>query len=233
MAPYLRLNAPPGRLIFVGDVHGCHEELLELLARLDPGPRDSVISVGDIVRKGPAGDRCLDLWRERGYLAVQGNNEIKLLRESRPLLRLFAREPVLRRGDLLRFIRSWPLVIDIPDAGIAAVHGGFLPGMKVTAEQVQRHRDEIVELRWIRRRNDRWKAVPRDERKDGDILWTERWNGGRFVVYGHTPVREPKLEGLSLGLDTGCVYGGRLTAAAYADGQWSFESVKARRKYAD
>jgi predicted phosphodiesterase len=232
VASYVALDPPPGRLIFIGDIHGCHDELVELLARLKPSPSDVVVSVGDIVTKGPAADRCLDLWRERGFLAVKGNNEIKVLDRARPLLRFFARDRVVRRGDLLRYIDSWPIVIDFPAAAIAAVHGGFLPQMHVDAETVECAKDEIVELRWIRKKNGGWKAIPKDKKKSGDVLWSEKWKGDRFVVYGHTPVREPKFDARALGLDTGCVYGGTLTAAIFAAGEWTTESVRAKRKYA-
>ncbi|HET8774754.1 MAG TPA: hypothetical protein VFP80_13210, partial [Thermoanaerobaculia bacterium] len=144
----------------------------------------------------------------------------------------FARDPVLRRRDLLRYIASWPIVLDFPAAAIAAVHGGFLPGMRVHAESVERAQDELVELRWIRKKDGEWKAVPKDKKKNGDVLWPEKWKGERVVVYGHTPLREPKFDDRALGLDTGCVYGGSLTAAAFAEGEWRMESVKAKRKYA-
>lgn len=232
VASYRAVDAPTGRLIFIGDIHGCYDELLELLARLAPSSDDVVVSVGDIVTKGPAADRCLDLWRERGFLAVQGNNEIKLLGSARPLLRFFARDRVLRRGDLLRFIESWPIVIDFPAIALTAVHGGFLPQMHVTAEEVEREREVLPELRWIRRKNGDWKPVPKEKRKRDDVLWSEKWNGDRFVVYGHTPLREPKFDAHALGLDTGCVYGGMLTAAVWAGGEWTIETVKAKRKYA-
>lgn len=231
VASYVALDPPQGRLIFVGDIHGCYEELVELLAVLSPSASDVVVSVGDVVTKGPAADRCLDLWRERGFLAVKGNNEVKVLQRANPLLRFFARDRVLRRGDLLRYIASWPVVLDFPSVAITAVHGGFLPHMRVTAAEVERADDEIVELRWIRKKNGAWKAVPKDKKKNGDVLWSEKWKGERFVVYGHTPVREPKVDAHALGLDTGCVYGGSLTAAVFADGEWRMESVKARRKY--
>lgn len=231
MAAYVALDAPRNRLICIGDIHGCSDELVELLDRLAPTSRDVVVSVGDIVTKGPAADRCLELWRERGYHAVKGNNEIKVLDRARPLLRLFARDRVARRGDLLRYIESWPVVIDFPSIGVAAVHGGFLPHMQVNAETVTRTQDEIVELRWIRKKDGDWKAIPKDKKKSGDVLWAEKWKGDRFVVYGHTPVREPKFDAHALGLDTGCVYGGALTAAVWAGGEWRTESVKARRAY--
>ncbi|MGZ5474237.1 MAG: metallophosphoesterase, partial [Thermoanaerobaculia bacterium] len=138
MDSYRAVDAPSGRLIFIGDIHGCYDELVELLDRLAPSDCDAVVSVGDIVTKGPAADRCLDLWRERGYLAVKGNNEVRLLSRARPLLRFFARDRVMRRRDLLRFIESWPIAIDFPAVAITAVHGGFLPQMHVTAEEVDR-----------------------------------------------------------------------------------------------
>ena len=224
---------PSQRLVFIGDVHGCFDELAELLARLDPGPDDVVVAVGDMVTKGPHPARCLDLWRERRYLAVQGNNEIKLLGRARPLLRFLQGDEVLRRGDLLRYIRSWPLVIDFPDVRTTAVHGGFLPGMQVTEEEVEARREILPELRWIRRKKDGWVAVPKEKKKKDDVLWAGKWRGDRMIVYGHTPVPEPRFDRMALGLDTGCVYGGKLTAAILSGGRWDVVSVPARRKYAD
>jgi len=233
VATYRALDAPSGRLIFVGDIHGCYDELVELLRRLAPSASDTVVSVGDIVTKGPAADRCLELWREREFLAVKGNNEIRLLHSARPLLRFLARDPVLHRKDLLRYIKSWPIVIDFPATEIAVVHGGFLPQMRtIDAEAVERAKDDLVELRWIRKKNGEWKPVSKESRRKDDALWSEKWKGDRFVVYGHTPVREPKFDPRALGLDTGCVYGGTLTAAVFARGKWTFERVKAKRKYA-
>ncbi len=223
--------APSARLIVIGDIHGCWDELAELLRRLDPADKDVVVSVGDIVAKGPDAVRCLDLWRERGYLAVQGNNEVKLLDQATPILRFLARDPVLRRGDLLRFITSWPRAIDFPDSGITVVHGGFLPHTSIGADEVERDKDVIHHLRWIRRKNGDWHPVPKEKKKKGDVLWTEKWDGDRFVVYGHTPLHEPKIDEFALGLDTGCVYGGKLTAAVW-DGAWTTVAVKAKRKYA-
>ena len=224
-----------GRLIAIGDIHGCYDELIELLDRLRLRPEDTVVSVGDVVQKGPAAARCLDLWRERGYLAVKGNNEIKLLSAARPLLRFFARanRDVLKRSDLLRYIASWPLVIDFPDAGVAAVHGGFLPQMSVSREDVERERDLVHHLRWIRKKDGEWRYVPKEKKKKDDLLWAEKWRGDRFVVYGHTPLREPRFDKQALGLDTGCVYGGSLTAAVLENGEWATVSVPAKHRYAE
>lgn len=235
MAPELirRIDAKPeGRLIVVGDIHGCYEELRELLRRVAPSANDLVMSVGDVVTKGPAADRCLDFWRDRGYLAVRGNNEVKTLANARSFMRYFANEEVLHRTDLLLYIRSWPLVIDFPSENVTVVHGGFLPNMNVTQEDVERERNVISELRWIRKQNGEWRPIGKEKRKKDDVLWSEKWRGDRFVLYGHTPLREPRRDKMALGLDTGCVYGGALTAAIYDDGEWETVSVKAKRKYA-
>ncbi|HVR39706.1 MAG TPA: metallophosphoesterase [Thermoanaerobaculia bacterium] len=231
--PPLAKHVVDKRLIVIGDVHGCYDELVELLDRVKPRERDVVVSVGDMVRKGPDAAKCLDLWRERGYLAVAGNNEISLLAHATPILRFFAVEDrdVLRRSKLLKYIRSWPLAIDFENAGVAIVHGGFLPGMRVRESDIERERDIVHHLRWIRRQNGRWKPVPRAKRKKRDRLWSDVWEGERFVVYGHTPTREPRINDHALGLDTGCVYGGSLTAAILENGEWSFVSVPARRAY--
>jgi predicted phosphodiesterase len=227
--------AADGRLIIIGDIHGCYDELTELLARLDPRANDTVVSVGDVVTKGPAAGKCLDLWRERGYLAVKGNNELKILDRATPLLRFFVREnaDVLRRKDLLHYIASWPLVLDFPNVEVTVVHGGFLPQMSVTPDEVDGAADTVSHLRWIRKKNGEWKPVPRTKRRKDDVLWAEKWRGDRFVVYGHTPLREPKFDKRALGLDTGCVYGGSLTAGVFEKGAWSTVSVAAKRTYAD
>ena len=232
----MRSIDPPagGRLIFIGDIHGCYDELRELLDRVAPDANDVVVSVGDVVTKGPAAERCLALWRERGYLAVRGNNEIKLLDRARPVIRFFAREDreVLRRRDLLAYIRSWPLVLDFPRDRITAVHGGFLPQMRVTEEDIAREQAVLPELRWIRKQNGAWRPIPKDKKKKDDVLWAEKWRGDRFVLYGHTPLREPKRDKQAMGLDTGCVYGGSLTAAVYDSSEWHTLSVPATHKYA-
>lgn len=234
-AAYEAFSAPrSSRLIFIGDIHGCIDELRELLERVGPAGDDVVVSVGDMVNKGPAPAKCLDLWRQRGYRAVQGNNEVKLLEQARRFRRFFARQnrDVLRRKDLLDYIASWPRVLDFPRQGVTAVHGGFLPDMEVTPESVALHRDLVHHLRWIRRTSDGWSSVPKKEKKKDDVLWAEKWNGDRFVVYGHTPLQTPRFDARALGLDTGCVYGRTLTAAIRDGDRWETVSVPARRAYA-
>lgn len=233
-----RLRSPRERLIVIGDIHGCHDELMDLLGRVDPQPDDLVISTGDILRKGPDPVRCIQLWRDRGYLAVRGNNEEKILelaRARRSWRTLFLpREDraILRRRDLLSFVRRWPLAIDLPRIGITIVHGGLFPGMPITETSIARHAEDVTRLRWIRRERGQWISVGKTRELDRDVLWARAWKGPRTVVYGHTPLRRPRVDRRAIGLDTGCVYGGWLTAAIY-DGEWTFKRVRARKQYAE
>jgi diadenosine tetraphosphatase ApaH/serine/threonine PP2A family protein phosphatase len=230
LPPALLTIAPPrGRLIFVGDIHGCFDELRELLAQLAPTDADEVISVGDMVYKGPNPSACVALWRDLRYRAVRGNNEERLLRRSRNPLLWFRRSAEDR--ELLAEIARWPLAIAIPERGIGALHGGLLPGTQLTVEEVRRQRHTLPRLRWVRRGDDGWRYVPKGEKRSGDRLWAEAWDGDALLVYGHTPVTSPRRDRRALGIDTGCVYGGSLTAAIHREGDWTFAQVRARKAY--
>ena len=232
-----RADAPRRRLICIGDIHGCHQELEELLNRVAVTSSDIVVSTGDIVRKGPDPVRCLELWQERGYLAVRGNNEEKILQLSgKPRARrlMLGKEDraVLRRADLLEMIREWPVAIDVRGINVAVVHGGVYPRMSINDKDIARAADDVTRLRWIRKVNGDWRSVGKTQERDSDVLWAEVWEGPRTIVYGHTPLREPRVDKYAIGLDTGCVYGGWLTAAIY-DGKWTFERVRAKKQYAE
>ena len=218
------LTIPPGpstrRIIVIGDIHGCYDELVDLLDKVAPRDDDVVVSVGDMVLKGPHSERCLTLWRERGYLAVIGNNE----------------EKAIERGacdqELLDWIATWPVAIDFPEEKVTVVHGGFLPGMTIDEETIAANRRDIIRMRWIRETGDGWKRVPKGEQTENDILWPTVWNGERLVFYGHTPLEAARFDRNAVGIDTGCVYGGMLTAVVHSGETDEVVTVKAKRAYA-
>ena len=222
------------RHIFIGDIHGCYDELDALLSLAAITRGDVVVALGDLTRKGPAPDRCVELWIERGFLAVLGNNDAKMLvRSRRWTSRLIARPSdrrILQRPDLLDAIQRWPLYLDFEHLGAVAVHGGVLPNAtKFSPDLVPRN--AALELRYIRR-NGEWRMVSRGKEQKSDPFWAEVWKGNRMVVYGHTPQREPRIDRKALGIDTGCVYGGKLTAAIFTRADdWRLIHVKARRQY--
>ncbi|MBV8518963.1 MAG: metallophosphoesterase family protein [Acidobacteria bacterium] len=212
------------RHIFIGDIHGCLDEVHDLLAKIGVTDSDRVVSLGDLTRKGPKVAGVIDLWIARGYDAVLGNNDVKLT----------ARATLVASPRRIKFLRRLPLHLDFPKLGVVAVHGGVLPNSRsFDASLVPRH--AALSLRHIRRDGSgKWSSVPKEKQADSDPFWADVWDGDRLVVYGHTPRREPRVHKRALGLDTGCVYGGKLTAAVFAGPErWTLVSVPARRKYAD
>jgi serine/threonine protein phosphatase 1 len=206
------------RHLFIGDIHGCIDELRDLLDLAALAADDLVVSLGDLVRKGPDPAACARLIRERGGRAVLGNNEVKLLN---PLRRLF------QDRELMRYVATLPFQLDFPAIGVRAVHGGVLPDGRLD-------RRIATTLRWLKRGKDKSWQPSGQKRKDGEVFWSEVWDGDRLVVYGHTPRKEPRIDRKAIGIDTGCVYGGKLTGVLFhGPGEWQLLQVSARRKYSD
>src|SRR5262245_929314 len=224
------------RHIFIGDIHGCFQEVMDLLRRVRVRSGDVVVATGDLVRKGPRAHDVVTMWISSGSLSVLGNNDAKLLARAggawwRRIFAPPADRRVMRDRKAMEWLARLPLILDFAEIGVVAVHAGVLPnGDRFTDELVPRQ--AALELRHVR--NDghgTWIQVPKGSEQEGDRFWSEMWSGDRMVVYGHTPRPEPRVDRAAVGLDTGCVYGGTLTAAIFdARGRWTLEQVKARRR---
>lgn len=188
----------------VGDVHGCIDELRTLWDRLDPTPREMVVFVGDLIRKGPASTDVVEFVASRpNAVSVRGNNETKVLRgevDPAPF------EPVV--GD----IESMPLVVSWGDS--MAVHGGVDTRRALSAQSPA----DLLETR----------AIPPENGYDGPF-WFKQYDGPGRAFFGHTVLDSPFVSDSAVGLDTGCVYGGELTA--YDCKHSRFISVPAERTY--
>lgn len=218
------------RTIVIGDVHGCARELKRLIEKLDVGAADRVFAVGDFVTKGPDPIGALELWREAGHESVLGNNESRVLRaiekgsddqsvsEAASLLE--------SRPDLVEWIRTWPVAIEHERTFI--VHGGLFPHMS-SIEEIKEAGEDVLRLRYLEKTKRGWRRIPSSESSPGDIFWASIWNGPNIVIYGHTPDYEVVRWKHAIGIDTGCVYGGALTAAIGIDQDWSFISQPAER----
>ncbi|MFC7134262.1 MULTISPECIES: metallophosphoesterase family protein [Salinibaculum] len=179
----------------VGDVHGCRRTFERLLDRLDVGPDDLVVCVGDVVRKGPDSKGALALVREReNVLTVRGNNEQGLLDGSKS-------DPALDAEDL-SYIETLPLAISWED--VLVVHGGI-----DHREPLSEHAPEDV-------LNTRSLTGGGYERP----YWFERRSERPQVFFGHTVLAEAFETPYAVGLDTGCVYGGELTAYDWRAGEF-------------
>ena len=234
-AGVLAFHSAHGPFDIVGDVHGCLDELLELMAALGykverqagefkvTPPRGRTLAfVGDLVERGPASPGVLQLAMTMAHagqaLCVAGNRDVELLKAlkgrvvqvtqgmARSLAQLEA-EPAGTRAEILRFINGLPshYVLDegklvIAHAGLKeTLHGRTTPEARAVAlrGQATGERDEYgLPIR---------------------LNWAVEYRGQALVAYGHSPVPEPLWINNTVNLDTGCVYGGHLSALRYPE----------------
>jgi Calcineurin-like phosphoesterase len=194
-------------LFFVGDVQGCHQELLDLLAAAGfDRARHRLAFVGDLINRGPASRAVLELAREHEALVVRGNHEDALLAGHRSPTMDAVRASLDQ--DWLAWIASWPLFAR--GDGFLLVHGGVPPG--VAPEEADAR--TLTNLRTVEGRP-----------------WFDFWRGPETVVFGHWATRGKVDLPLAKGLDTGCVYGRELTGLWWPELRWV--SVPARRMWFD
>jgi hypothetical protein len=224
-----------GRTIIVGDVHGCADELDALLARVRVAPGDSLVFVGDLVARGPDSRRVLATTRRLGARAVRGNHEHKLLahRMDPRGVKLGAAHALVAReldDEDWRALEAAPLWVDLDEHAARVVHAGVVPGTPIARTPVE----ALLKMRTLDARG-RWSDEP-----DAGALWGETYAGPPHVVFGHNARQEPQLHRWATGLDTGCVYGGALTAMVLDAGEpvprgdaarAKLVSVPARKKY--
>jgi Calcineurin-like phosphoesterase len=219
------------RTIVVGDVHGCRAELEALLDAVAFASGDRLVLVGDLVARGPDSLGVLDIVRRTGAIVVRGNHEQKLLdwRAARSAWMhgaAAAKPPIGRmHRDLARKLRptDWtlletsPLFVDLPEHGLRVVHAGIDPALPFEAQRG----DTLMRIRTVRT-----KVGARGKR---DVLWGAAYAGPPQIVFGHHAAPGLQIHPWATGLDTGCVYGGRLTAMVLGPDQRVPRSAAARR----
>jgi serine/threonine protein phosphatase 1 len=215
-----------GRLIAIGDIHGCHLEFAELLAQLALTKDDRLVLLGDLVNRGPDSSKVIDLARAYRATCLLGNHELRLLKYRKTHDESYLKEQDYDTFARLQpadweFLAKMPLTFEEPELNVVFVHGGFLPGTPWRAQPA-----ETVTRIQVVLRNGR----PGKRTDDADApLWADLWSGPPFVVYGHTPRPDIYKLKWSVGIDTACVMGGHLTA--YVLPEKRFVQVKARQRY--
>lgn len=248
-----------GPFDIIGDVHGCGDELEELLGRLgytsvpladaDPLWGNSVythpegrkaVFVGDLVDRGP---RVLDVVRivrnmvaHGSGLCVPGNHDMKLLRK------LNGKNVQVTHGlaESLAEIDALPEEIQSPFRKSLAE---FLDGLVShyvldDRELVVAHAGMKEEMQGRGSGRVRSFALYGETTGETDEFglpvrcnWAAEYRGSAMVVYGHTPVPRPEWLNRTINIDTGCVFGGMLTALRYPERE--FVSVPAKRTYCE
>ncbi|AIE84038.1 polynucleotide kinase-phosphatase [Fimbriimonas ginsengisoli] len=259
-----------GPFDIVGDVHGCADELFELLDKLgykieelaEPRVLDTepvggrpfvgmhtvpvyydvvppegrmLAFVGDLVDRGPDSPRVLKLAmsmvRSGAAVAVPGNHDVKLIRHlrGRPVsishglqetIDQLAKQPEEFVANALRFLDSLVSHAVLDGGKLVIAHAGL------KAEMQGRASGRVKEF-----------CLYGDTTGETDEFglpirypWASDYRGSAMVVYGHTPVPEAEWLNGTINIDTGCVFGGKLTALRYPERE--VVSVPARQMYA-
>ena len=238
-----------GPFDIIGDVHGCFDELTELLGKLGyeftrpagawthPEKR-KLIFVGDLVDRGPKIPKVVRLVMDSvaagSALCVPGNHDIKFMRA------IFGKNVQVTHGlaeslaqfkeyeeDYRAFSRVAADFIDdlvshyVLDGGeLVVAHAGMKESMQGRGSGAVR---EFALFGETTGETDEFGLPIR-------YNWAAEYRGKAMVVYGHTPVPEPEWLNRTINIDTGCVFGGKLTALRYPERE--LVSVPAKKIYA-
>ena len=223
-----------GRNVFViGDVHGCLDEMNELLTNArEVGDDLVIIFAGDMINKGPKSVEVIRQIRKMpNTFAVRGNHEEAVLREVRNLKQDTKYDIPNRYNwiqalneDDIDYINELPYTISVPSLKIHIVHGGIVPGRPLELQNL----NDLTNMRNV---------IDISEPFFSDFLcasnkvirgqaWAKVWDGPYHVYFGHDARRSLQMEQFATGLDTGCVYGNKLTGV-FANGCKKLLSVQA------
>ena len=234
-----------GPFDIIGDLHGCFDELTELLRKLGyavdvaartatpPAGRKAVF-LGDLVDRGPAVVPVLQLVmamvRAGHALCVPGNHETKLLRKLQgrdvklthglaETVAQLAAEPPAFSAQVAEFIDGMISHYVLDDGKLVVAHAGMKEALAGRAS------GRVREFALYGEGTGEVDAFGLPIRYD----WAADYRGSAKVVYGHTPVPEAEWCGRTICIDTGCVFGGKLTALRYPESE--LVQVPAHRVY--
>jgi bis(5'-nucleosyl)-tetraphosphatase (symmetrical) len=233
--------------VFIGDLQGCADELEDLLEVLEYDPDEHELwFVGDLVNRGPASARALRRVIELGANSVLGNHDLHLLAAAagqRKTLPNDTLDDVLQAPDrdaLLDWLRERPLIREWDD--IILVHAGLSPAWKNlrdVARPLERalrrgelplQDPDLAFMTRVRYCNAKGLPAANDTKPGREFApWDVHYRGERVVVCGHWAARGLVLESRLRALDSGCVWGRRLTAWRVDDN--CTVSVPAREMY--
>jgi len=207
---------PQGRIIFVGDIHGCVDEFNHLLheARYNMAT-DVLVLVGDLVNKGYDSVGVVRRAMQLKAHCVLGNHDAALIAradhirdgEIDPTQPPHKDDPMTATAaalprDCYQFLTTLPHIIKVPQFDIIVTHAGLNPNLPLENQNLW----ELLHMR---------RVLPNGrvtDAQNGGDLWATKWKGPETVIFGHDARTGLQQHKYAIGLDSGCCYGGTLTA---------------------
>ena len=209
-----------GPFDIIGDIHGCLPELNALLEKLQSDRK--LVFLGDLVDRGPDSPgvlrKVMQLVHEGKALCVPGNHDVKLLKYLNgkrvqlshglaETVEQLKSEPPEFLEEVKKFLDSLVSHYQLDGGRLVVAHAGLKADLQGRTSGAVREfclygettgeTDEFgLPVRWN---------------------WAAEYRGKATVVYGHTPVLEPEWLNKTINIDTGCVFGGKLTALRYPE----------------
>src|ERR1700720_4323196 len=247
------LKREHGPFDIIGDIHGCFEELVELLTQLGysikiqtngdgspgiyvkPPEGRKLVFLGDLVDRGPRIPEVLrltlSLVQNGAALCVPGNHDVKLMRKLRGKevqithglansLEQLDKESLEFRIQVCEFLDKLGSHYVLDEGKLVVAHAGMKEEMQGRGSGKVR---DFALYGETTGETDEFGLPVR-------YNWAAEYRGRAMVVYGHTPVPQPDWLNRTINIDTGCVFGGNLTALRYPEKE--LVSVAAREMYA-
>lgn len=244
--------------VVIGDVHGCIEELNELLKLIQYNSNQMrLVFLGDLLDRGPSPIECVRRVKELGAECIMGNHEEKHLRwhkheknkertgKANPMKPMSLADATANAGlsnSDWTWLKSLPVKLDL-GYNWWAVHAGCEPRFTLAKQPTA----QIMRVRYVDANGIARALNPDMSQPEGTVYWTEQWRGPENIIYGHCvhDLKNPRHDyspyrSHCLGIDTGCCFGGHLTAALFkepeglhviGDKNIEFAQIKAKRKY--
>ena len=241
----LNLVFPKGRVITIGDVHGCFDELNELITKLEPTQDDLIVFLGDLVERGPASEDVVQLVKKMSNTlnthCVLGNHCEKQIRyryhvlknKEDPKYKVPMRCPPAYNElseSSLEFLQGLPHAVFIDNKGteetfpIVCVHAGLAPSL------FNQEANAFIRNRYFTRnvKDNKITPVKSIEIEDiwyvpeGSYPWYHYFDARWTVCYGHSVYWHPEVVNNTVSCDGGCCFGGCLRAWVKEPGKSSY-----------
>ena len=209
---------------------------------------DRCVLCGDLVDRGPQTAEVIEYAISIGAELVIGNHDDKYIQYKKRYIDKTADIPVVfsdsqqkiwdsLNDEHLKYLENGKYCLELPEYNAVVVHAGVIPSNKKLTD---RPRIEYLLTRYIDKNTHERTRLPNDFSKPkNSVHWTDLYEGVIDIVYGHDvysfnkpAIRISKRGGRTIGIDTGAVYGGNLTALVYnSDGTEEFIQVKSREAW--